>query len=125
MLTKNEKAALDRAHTDQAQLNDLGIVYLAMTRLFPPGWDDPVTDYGLAECGFISQGNNTWGNPRAVFPGGKLWADELHIEGKLHRAWRIGGAYVVQELAPRNMLEVWHLLQRCGLPSPLNSEEST
>jgi hypothetical protein len=79
-----------------------------IARLYPPGWNEPVTVEGLEKCGFTF--DKEIGH---IAPGEMLWRT---VETSWQEStWRVGGAYVLREMQPRNMGEVWQLMDRLGI----------
>lgn len=118
MLSEQEVEVLGRYRTsdyskfkgnlDLAQImRDQEHLCRAMLRLYPPGWNEPVTPERLVELGFAIDRCGRYVSPNEV-----LWWTPGSYGSSSY--WRVGGAFVVSELEPRNMLEARQLLERCG-----------
>lgn len=108
MLTEEEQAALERMRGGQSFNNaDARTLIDAMLRLYPPGHDAEITPERLVACGFERAG---WAH--GVF----VHSDSITCNLFSVTEWRIMGAWIVSQLHPRNMGEVWQLLGRCGIP---------
>jgi hypothetical protein len=108
MLNDEEMDALDQYRKDAATDYQVEVLATAMLRLYPPGWDEPVTPERLVEAGFKFDEFQRW----YVSPNDMLWWTPANKWTPAH--WRVGGAYVVAECEPRNMKEARELLERCG-----------
>lgn len=128
-LTEDERAALDDFRDDARAWPDgvaesVTTLCEAMLRLFPIRtygnlvirWDDEITPERLVACG-----GSKYGDDYIVFCGSDLelsfWCEtgRWDIEdrrsgsgvGHRHSCWRV--------FRPRNMGEVWQLMERCGI----------
>lgn len=100
-------------------ISDTDCAVMASLRRFPVRkigdlvirWDDPVTPERLMASGWVMSDGDI------VEPvNGLVW---MTPETSWRRSsWRIGGAFVIRELEPKNMGEVWQLLDRAGVPIP-------
>ena len=114
MLSKNKDGfvAFGKSQNDFA---DAACVTLsvAMLRLYPPSHDAAITPERLVECGGRSACEHQ---------------DEIHFGSQLDRyvvfdysvkgdfMWFVNHRSVHPIVTPRNMGEVWQLLERCGIP---------
>ncbi len=125
-LTEGERAALERwlAQTyikdegrilgQQARMYDARTLADSMLCLFPVRtygdivirWDDEITPERLVACGFNTDGNGTYPGP--------CYRGMVYQNGFLN-PWLHLGVLVVSPFAPRNMGEVWQLMERCGI----------
>lgn len=64
-------------------------------------WDDPITPERLVACGFVLSDFCVAYCGLAFYP----------LEGR----WWSDGTVIPNGVAPRNMLEVWNLMERCGI----------
>lgn len=121
MLTEEEQAALERVRSDidwkdlvparqpEQILNDAQTLVDAMLRLYPDGHDDEITPERLVDCGFVASDD---------------CENEFHIADIRHSVatgwWWVecdgDDELIDHRLHPRNMGEVWQLLERCGIP---------
>ena len=132
MLTKEEREALELwSKCDPTSLggvcNDVDAAVVlsnAMLRLFPVRtygdlvirWDDEITHIRLIVCGFVLQGQlinwhyNCPSTTRRV---------SIHHWNSEHEGavWEVAGRKLPIYSRPRNMLDVWRLMERCGIDS--------
>ena len=143
-LTAEELAALDMLRSGQASLNQSWLLADAMLRLFPVRtygtetirWDDPVTPVGLLATGFFK--DQFWpddkSSTRMVIVSHDEHNRSRYMKFKMHQSVTGGeydritpgtatveihgnGVWIAPQLQPRNMLEVWQLMERCGIDS--------
>jgi hypothetical protein len=120
-LTEQEWAALERWRTRQGTLDsitrDAYTLSGAMDRLFPVRtcgdlvirWDDEITPERLAMCGF---GPHPFNNGVLVSPPDR----PNGLTYRPPKTWSLPWCdHSIDELAPRNMGEVWQLMERCGI----------
>lgn len=123
MLTEIEQAALERRRKFREMYSQDGGVMLdgedtniladAMLRLYPPGHDAEITPERLVACGGNRSASCREGSLSCVVEiGGTIWA--WFTEKKL--IWILDGVGMPDISYPRNMGEVWQLLERCGIP---------
>lgn len=79
-------------------------VIAAMQSLYPPGYADEITPDRLVKCGGEIDQGGVWR---------MLSVMALPLMG--HYLWRFNGRNIIDQLAPRNMGEVWELLDRLGI----------
>jgi len=125
MLSEEEAKALERMSSEETAyslcerdeyyiptdyMDDLRTLSDAVARLYPPGWDEPVTPERLVELGFESSGHDTdskwFSHPNCNFAivirnDGQNW---IYHDGEFQSSM----------FDPRNMKEVRELLERCG-----------
>lgn len=100
----------------QKWTEDKQLLACAMLRLYPPGWNDPVTPERLVELG---------GKLHTADDGNCVTFSEVEFffntSAVLHAVYvqnNDGGysedSYLPEKLQPRNMQEARHLLERCG-----------
>jgi hypothetical protein len=123
-LSDEVKAALERLHRNEYRVfgessYDCEIVARAMLELFPVRevggmvmrYDDQITAARLIACGFFEKDNRLVCSKNEL-----LWRDEsVSRKYPARPTWRVGGAYLVDSTSPRNMGEVWELMERCGV----------
>jgi hypothetical protein len=122
MLSEQAAAALERYRTAMSETDtsvirplcsiadDICTMAEELSRLYPPGWNEPVTVEGLERCGW--KGVDYW----LVIGRVRWWPYSPH-------EFQYDYETVAEPFKPRNMLEVWQLMQRCGLPSPLDRKD--
>lgn len=116
MLSKQEAVVLENWRRNEARQHEMAVLADAMLRLYPPGWNDPVTPERLVELGgeqHIADDGNC-----VTFKEGEFF---FNTEGRLHAVYvenNDGGysedSYLPEKLQPRNMQEARQLLERCG-----------
>lgn len=146
MLTEQAKAALERyrqtledmkalsvsgdpattlenlASIPKDRLNQFGEDGVAlsrlMLRLYPAGWDEPVSKDGIESCGFSRSEHTTedYGIRYSKWACGRLSTTDK-------QAWFIDDYYLPMDLQPRNMLDVWTLMSRLNIPNPLDGDK--
>jgi hypothetical protein len=119
MLSEEEQAALDSWRSPCTTYAALRVLADAIDRLYPPGWNDPVTPERLVELG-----GEYWHDDKlwVVFRNGENRVDCHNVLSE-RRAWAMtwraaDGLYEDARLyghtCPRNMKEARELLVRCG-----------
>lgn len=121
MLSEREVEALERYRSREFHYADVECdrqaLALAMLRLYPPGWNEPVTPERLEELKFIvvykDRSVYRWTNDR--------YTVDCYLYGEERGSWTITlreYPYTRSELRgpmmPSNMLEARQLLERCG-----------
>ena len=113
-LTPEAAAALERLRNgDMSQhVGDCIRMIRELGRLlFPKGHDEEITPERLAACGGKQGTNPDGGISSVVDMGHKLWAWFTEKEV----VWLLDGVRITASLYPKNMGEVWNLMERCGL----------
>ena len=143
-LTEEERVALDRWHRNQyiieaedireglrVQFSDACILADAMNRLVPVRtygnlvirWDDEITPERLVACGGeMASLTDPLATTCVVDMGNKLWA---WFRGWQPIIWLRQGVGIHELALPRNMLEVWHLMERCGIEDNTNQRSQS
>jgi hypothetical protein len=125
MLSEEAKIVLEKWRYNEMQAHEAAILCDAMLDLYPfreiggvvIRWDDEITPERLLACG----GSNYPSDDYIAFRGGEIelafWCktcqwDISHIRsgsgvGHRNSCWRV--------FRPRNMGEVWSLMERCGI----------
>jgi len=114
-MSEREMEALERYRSREFHYADIECdrqaLALAMLRLYPPGWNDPVTPERLVELGGTRQQHQdycsvTYENAQSMrfcFRGKQFWIDESYENRDFPECF-----------VPRNMQEARQLLERCG-----------
>ncbi len=122
-LTEDERAALERWRECQgedeaaATVDALRLMGLLM-RLFPVRtygnlvirWDHPITPERLVACGFVGDGYKNSHDVDSCFTLGECQATTI---GSAVTEFHVRAKRVYPK--PRNMLDVWQLMERCGI----------
>lgn len=112
-----DKPDAAQARTDYFMLCD------TLLRLFPTGWDEKVTPARLRRWGF----KNRTATQLEVYKDASYAAFivvDVHTNGDMYFKCQYG--WDSESFRnPRNMLQVWLRLQRCGLPNPFTAKPLT
>lgn len=112
-LNEDERAALNRYRTPAGNALDATTLALAVLRLFPVRtygdlvirWDDEITPERLVSCGWCYSGVN----PALI-----VYNDTI-VFHRWDKSWRVSSEWLSAFTKPRNMLDVWQLMGRCGI----------
>lgn len=130
MLSEQVKAALERYRALRKEykkqcgftITSEDILADGLLRLYPPGWDEPVTPENLERCGFAQDDLRIWKCQGPLsFSERHGWYEDYteFVDGEAQEyTYPLGNC-----AQPRNMLDVWRLMQRLEIPSPLDSSD--
>ena len=117
MLTEAEAKAVDRWRSQEyssleTEQLDLYLLADAVDRLYPPGWNDPVTPERLVGLGgeLAQMSEVITFESCAEFWFSACDVRQCHVYDKYRTTWVRIPCYMI----PRNMKEARELLERCG-----------
>ena len=118
MLTEEEAKAVDRWRSQEynsleTEQLDLYLLADAVDRLYPPGWNDPVTPERLVELGGVVKWNDS-GLVAVSFASGASMTIYKHEVDSVDVGDMEECQYIPDCCFPRNMKEARELLERCG-----------
>jgi hypothetical protein len=122
MLTPKEREVLEKWRNNEMRISEAAVLCDAMLRLFPVRkygetvirWDDPVTPERLVACGWVNRHGDMsmlrcgTGEARV-----DCWIEPRHWNCHFNND-RGSHAELIGPYAPRNMLDVWNLMEQIG-----------